>query len=151
MFHKHKFGYIEYWSHNKGFFTPLPALTAMDFTMIRLYQAPLVGLISQFCGPYVLLYSECGQSISWLLTSGDSLSPPASSSNSQRNALNGKCLFKNFKNMNSWSWTTFHSRSYMLYAMEWPTDATMCSEFIFLQVHSTCFGRYTRPSSGVQV
>ena len=37
------------------------------------------------------------------------------------------------------------------YSMEWPTDATMCSEFISLQVHSTCFGRYTRPSSGVQV
>ena len=36
-------------------------------------------------------------------------------------------------------------------SMEWPTDATVCSEFISLQVHSTCFGRYTRPSSGVQV
>ena len=38
-----------------------------------------------------------------------------------------------------------------LCSMEWPTDATICSEFISLQVHSTCFGRYTRPSSGVQV
>jgi len=34
--------------------------------------------MSQFCGPYVCLYSECGQSISWLLTSGDSLSLPTS-------------------------------------------------------------------------
>ena len=84
------------------------------FTMFRLYQAHLVGLRSQFCDPYVWFYSECGQSVSWLLTSGDSLSLPTSSPNSQRNALSGKYLFKNLKNMNFWSWTTFQSRSYML-------------------------------------
>ena len=44
----------------------------------------------------------------------------------------------------------YKSRYPYIHSMEWPTDATLCSEFISLQVHSTCFGRYTRPSSGVQ-
>jgi len=96
------------------FLKPLPALLQWTFTMFRLYQARLVGLRSQFCGPYVWFYSKCGQSVSWLLTSGDSLSLPTSISNSQRNTLSGKCLFKNLKDMNFWSWTTFHSKSYML-------------------------------------
>ena len=53
-------------------------------------------------------------------------------------------------NLGAHSYHTVSSNC-VLCSMEWPTDAKMCSEFIFLQVHSTCFGRYTRPSSGVQV
>ena len=53
-------------------------LLQWTFTSLRLYQAQLFELKSQFCGPYVCLYSKCGQSISWVLTSGDSLSLPNS-------------------------------------------------------------------------
>jgi len=69
-------------------------------TMLRRYQARLFDLKSQFCGPYICLYSECGQSISWLLTSGTACHSQPEGSNSQRNVFNGECLFINLKNMN---------------------------------------------------
>jgi len=83
-------------------------------TMLRRYQARLFDLKSQFCGLYICLYTECGQSISWLLTSGTAYHSQPEGSNSQRNVFHGECLFINLKNMNFWSWTTFHPRSYML-------------------------------------
>ena len=53
-------------------------LVQWTFTTLRVYQAYLFDVVLQFCGPYVCLYSKCGQSISWLLTSGDSLPLPTS-------------------------------------------------------------------------
>jgi len=63
MFHKCKSGCIEYWNHNDGFLHLYRLLLQWTFTVFRLYEAHLVGLRSQFCGPYVWLYSECGQPI----------------------------------------------------------------------------------------
>jgi len=69
-------------------------------TMLRRYQARLFDLKSQFCGLYICLYTECGQSISWLLTSGTAYHSQPEGSNSQRNVFHGECLFINLKNMN---------------------------------------------------
>jgi len=69
-------------------------------TMLRRYQARLFDLKSQFCGPYICLYSECDQFISWLLTSGTAYHSQPEGSNSQRNVFHGECLFINLKNMN---------------------------------------------------
>ena len=63
MLHRYKSGFNEYWSRNDGLFTLLNTVVAMDLTILRLYQARLFVLKSQFCGPYVCLYSECVQSI----------------------------------------------------------------------------------------
>ena len=53
-------------------------LVQWTFTTLRVYQAHLFDVMSQFCDAYVCLYSKCGQSIIWLLTSGASLSLPTS-------------------------------------------------------------------------
>ena len=53
-------------------------LVQWTFTTLRVYQAHSFDVMLQFCVPYVCLYSKCGQSISWLLTSVDSLSLPTS-------------------------------------------------------------------------
>jgi len=68
-------------------------------TMLRRYQARLFDLKSQFCGPYICSYSECDQSISWLLTSGTTYHSQPEGSNSQRNVFHGECLLINLKNM----------------------------------------------------
>ena len=102
MFHRYKSGFNEYWSRNDGLFTLLNTVVAMDLTILRLYQARLFVLKSQFCGPYVCLYSECVQSIRyWRL--GTAYHSQIQGSNSQRNVFHGKCLFINLKNMNFWN------------------------------------------------
>ena len=85
MFHKCKSAFNEYWS----FFTLLLQLTS---TMLRRYQARLFDLKSQFCGPYISLYSECGQFISWLLTSGTAYHSQPEGSNNQTYFMGNVCL-----------------------------------------------------------
>ena len=76
-------------------------LLQWTFTMLRLYQTRLFDIKSQFCGPYVCLYSECGRSISWLQTSGDSLSLPIS-------------RVKQSKKRTSWEMSVYKSQEHEL-------------------------------------
>ena len=76
-------------------------LLQWTFTILRVYEARLCDLMLQLCGPYACLYSECGQSISWLLTSEDSLWLPTSRVKQSKKRISGKCLFINLKNMTS--------------------------------------------------
>jgi len=104
MFHKCKSGLNEYWSHKDDLFTVLETLITMDFYHVEALPSSFFFfyLKSQFCGPYVCLYSECGQSIIWLLTSGDSLSLPTS-----RGKQSKKCI--------SWEMYVYKSQEHVCY------------------------------------
>ena len=76
------------------------------FTILRLYQVRLFDLKSQFCGSYVCLYSECGQTISWLLTSADRLSFPT------------RARLKQSKERISWAMSVYKSQEHELLKLD---------------------------------
>jgi len=89
-------------------------LLQWTFTILRVHQPRLFDLKSQFCGPYVCFYSECGQSISWLLTPGDSLSLLASRVKQSKKRISWEMSVYKSQEHDFLSCTTFHPRSYML-------------------------------------
>jgi len=112
MFHKSKSGFNEYWSYNDGLFTLLYTLVAVDFYHVEALPGSFIWSEVTILW-FIYLYSVVSPLFGYWRPGTADYSQPEGS-NSQRNVFHGICLFINFKNMNFWSWTTFHRRSYML-------------------------------------